>query len=62
MSPTSNRWAPLGNGLNELVRQDQVDHGGLVHHDEVGVRWIVLVILRIHARLELQQPVLADEA
>jgi hypothetical protein len=43
--------------LDELVGQDDVDHGGLVDHDEVRLQGMVGVVLGVAAGLELEQPV-----
>ena len=56
-SPTSSRCAPGGDGLDELVREDHVDHRGLVDHDQVRVQRVVGVEGRVAAGLQLEQPV-----
>ena len=56
-SPTSSRCAPGGDRLDELVREDDVDHRGLVDHDQVGVQRVVRVVVGVAAGLQLQQPV-----
>lgn len=43
--------------LDQLVGEQEVEHGGLVHDHQVGVQRPVLVVRRVPARLELQQPV-----
>src|SRR5690606_36751961 len=46
-----------GDGLDELVGQQQVQHGGLVDDDEVGVEGVVAVEGGVAAGAQLQQPV-----
>jgi hypothetical protein len=43
--------------FEELVGQDDVDHGGLVHHHQVCVQRLVGVEGRVAARAQLQQAV-----
>ncbi len=44
-------------GLDQLVRQDYVDHRRLVDHDQVRVERVRRIELRVAAGLQLQQPV-----
>ena len=54
-SPTSSRWAPEDR-LDQLVGQQQVEHGGLVDHHQVGLQRAVLVEGGLH-EAQLEQPV-----
>ena len=48
---------PRRDRLDEFVGQDQVEHAGLVDHDQVGVDRVVPVEAGVPARAQLQQPV-----
>ena len=44
-------------GLEQIVGQDQVKHGGFVHYQEVCREWVVLIVLEAFERGEFQQTV-----
>jgi hypothetical protein len=46
-----------GHGLDQLVGEEEVEHGGLVHDHQVGVQGAVLVVGRVAAGLEFQEAV-----
>jgi hypothetical protein len=48
---------PRRDRLDQFVGQDQVEHAGLVDHDQVGVERMVPVEAGVPARAQLQQPV-----
>ena len=68
-APRPHRWelvdvahqdelAGWGYGLQEVVGEDGVDHGHLVHDDEVGLQGPLTVTQEAHGlRVELQEPV-----
>ncbi len=44
-----------GDGLHQRVRQQHIQHAGLIHHDEVGIEGMCAVVGRLAARPELEQ-------
>ncbi len=55
--PDQEQVRPWRDGLGELVGQQEIQHGRLVDHDEVGVQRPVTVVGGVPARAQLQQPV-----
>ncbi len=58
MSPTINRAAFLRHRLQERLHQRDVDHGGLVDHQQVAVERVIVTTFEAAALgVDLQQPV-----
>jgi hypothetical protein len=55
--PDQQQVRPRRHRLDQLVGQDEVEHAGLVHHDQVRVDRIVPIMGGVAAGAQRQQPV-----
>ena len=64
-APTEGSWStshqdephPVRHGLEQVVHEQDVDHGALVHDQDIPIEGVVLVFLIAFRRLHLQQAV-----